>query len=173
MIYGPLELVDGRWVLGDAQRPGGRWVGFEPDGLVHHAEGTQGELIPWSRIMPGVGLQIGHGTKGSGYWGDVGLTGLLGGLPGPFQGRGGGHLSMTLRHPYEYRKLTFDRHPTWYRTAHVLLLAELLTHAVSEGDAHRLGDAEWLTWAVGRLETVGSWPLGHQPADVLQKSLSG
>ena len=173
MIYGPLELVDGRWVLGESRRPDGRWVEFRTEGLVRHANGTQGELIPWPRIMPGVGLQIGHGTKGSGYRGDVGLTGFLGGLPGPFKGRGGGHLSMRLRDPYEDRKFTFDRHATWYAVTDILLLAELLNHTVAKGDAHRLGDTEWLTRAVERLKSVNSWPPRSQPARVLQKALSG
>ncbi|WP_281179470.1 hypothetical protein [Streptomyces megasporus] len=29
---GPLELVDGRWVVGDARRPDGSWVEFRPEG---------------------------------------------------------------------------------------------------------------------------------------------
>ncbi|MFJ9610437.1 hypothetical protein ACIRS1_29255 [Kitasatospora sp. NPDC101176] len=78
---------------------------------------------------------------------------------------------MTLRHPYEERKLTFDRHAEWYKSTHVLLLAELMTQTVAAGDAHRLGDADWLEWAVGRLELVTSWPIGSQPAAVVRAAL--
>jgi len=169
--YGPLELVEGRWVVGDSHRPDGCWVELRTEGMVRHASGTEDELIPWSRVMLGISIQIGHGTKGSGYQGELGLTGVFGGLPGPFKGRGGGHLGMTLRHPYEDRKLTFDRHPEWYKPTHILLLAELMTQTVAAGDAHRLGDADWLEWAVGRLELVTSWPIGRQPTAVVQAAL--
>ncbi|MFH7595576.1 hypothetical protein WDV06_10810 [Streptomyces racemochromogenes] len=169
--YGPLELLEGRWVVGDSHRPDGCWVEFRPEGMVRHAGGTADEPIPWSRVLLGIRIQIGQGTKGSRYQGSLGLTGLIGGLPGPFRGRGGGYLGMTLRHPYEDVRLAFDRHAEWYKPAHVLLLAELMTQTVAAGDAHRLGDAEWLGWAVGRLERVTSWPVGRQPAAVVQAAL--
>ncbi|WP_158515549.1 hypothetical protein [Kitasatospora sp. MBT63] len=169
--YGPLELVSGRWVVGDSHRPDGCWVEFRTEGMVRLEGGAEDEVIPWSKVMLGIGIQIGHGTRGSASEGELGLTGILGGLPGPFKGRGGGHLSMTLRHPYEDRKLTFDRHAAWYKPTHILLLAELMTQTVAAGDAHRLGDADWLAWAVGRLELVTSWPIGRQPAAVVQAAL--
>lgn len=169
--YGPLELVEGRWVVGDARRPNSRWVELRPEGMTRHADGTADELVPWTRVMLGIGIQIGRGTKGSAFEGSMGLTGLAGGLPGPFQGHGGGRLRMTLRHPYEDRDLTFDRHAAWYKPAHVLLLAALMTQAVADGEAQRLGDAEWLGWAVGRLEGVTSWPVGRSPAAVVSGAL--
>lgn len=60
--YGPLELVDGRWVVGDPHRPDGCRVEFRPEGMVRHARGTEDESIPWSRVMPGIGIRIGQGT---------------------------------------------------------------------------------------------------------------
>ncbi|GGT57057.1 hypothetical protein P6B95_01195 [Streptomyces atratus] len=58
-----------------------------------------------------------------GQGGNFTLLGLLGGLPG-FKGRGGGHLDMTLRHPYEDRRVDFHRHRRWCRVFEILLLAE-------------------------------------------------
>ncbi|MET9416172.1 hypothetical protein ABZY03_18705 [Streptomyces klenkii] len=78
------------------------------------------------------------------------MLGLLGGLPG-FKGRGGGHLFMTLRHPYEDRSVHFDRHPRWYTSTEVVLLDELLTQTVAAGEVHRLADVDWLGRMVARL----------------------
>ncbi|MFE9804833.1 hypothetical protein ACFYP6_39620 [Streptomyces goshikiensis] len=76
---------------------------------------------------------------------------MLGNQPGPFQRRGGGHLDMTLRHPYEDRKLTFDRHPRAYPLLDTFLLEELLSQVVAADEAPRLGDPDELTRVVGRL----------------------
>ncbi|MFE7046512.1 hypothetical protein ACFU9X_46275 [Streptomyces atratus] len=63
---------------------------------------------------------VGRGCPARG--GNFTLLGLLGGLPG-FKGRGGGHLDMTLRHPYEDRRVDFHRHRRWCRVFEILLLA--------------------------------------------------
>ncbi|MBF6047197.1 hypothetical protein GO001_18460 [Streptomyces sp. NRRL B-1677] len=78
------------------------------------------------------------------------MLGLLGGLPG-FKGRGGGHLFMTARHPYEDRSVHFDRHPRWYTGAEVVLLEELMGQVVTAGEAYRLADVDWLGRMVARL----------------------
>ncbi|MED7955056.1 hypothetical protein PUR61_24520 [Streptomyces sp. BE20] len=39
------------------------------------------------------------GEKYPGKGGNVALMGTLGSLPGPFRGRGGGYLRMTVRNP--------------------------------------------------------------------------
>ncbi|MFE1752845.1 hypothetical protein [Streptomyces anandii] len=153
---GPLELADGRWAVGDIGRPKGRWVEFRPDGLFQHEpekragreEETGGPLIPWSRIMTGMNLTMGakYPARGS-----HGFGGLLGGLPGPWRGRGGGYLHMTLRHPYENWVVRFDRHPRHYRGMELVLLQELLTQVVQTDRARLLGDPEWLGRVVARL----------------------
>lgn len=153
---GPLELVDGHWVLGDAGRPGGARVEFREDGL--HAFGRDavaGEVIPWARIMLGFRLTLGgrYPSRGEIYC----PTGVLGGLPGPFRGRGGGYLHMTLRHPYEDHLLFFDRHPRWYRTQDILTLRAVMTQLVADGEVHRLGDADWTARVVARLSVFDGW----------------
>ncbi|MFJ8350343.1 hypothetical protein ACIQ9J_29060 [Streptomyces sp. NPDC094153] len=56
---GPLELTDGRWVMGDPSRPRSHWVELRTDGLYQHEPDSQGQLIPWSRIMPGILFTLG------------------------------------------------------------------------------------------------------------------
>ncbi|MFD0372152.1 hypothetical protein [Streptomyces sp. NPDC059071] len=152
-VWGPMERVDGRWVLGDARKPDGSWVELRPDGLFRHAPAVEDELVPWARIMIGPRLYIGRGLPREG---NVTLDGLLNGVP-PFKGRGRGHLDMTLRHPYEDHRLTFHLHARGYSTAEVTLLDLLFTTAVADGRAARLGDADWLGRVVARLPRPAPW----------------
>ncbi|MEV6673674.1 hypothetical protein [Streptomyces sp. NPDC051162] len=151
---GPLELIDGRCLVGDSRRPGGSWVEFRAEGLYRHEPGSEGELVPWSRIMPRVRVIVGRGYPAKG--GNFTIPGLLGGMPG-FRGRGGGHLDMALRQPYEDRSVRFDRHTHWYKLFDVVLLEELLRQTVAAGEAHRLADAEWLGCVFVRLKAPRSW----------------
>ncbi|MFL4949179.1 hypothetical protein ACJ6WE_17855 [Streptomyces sp. MMS24-I31] len=143
---GPLELLDGRWVMGDTGK--GHWVEFRRDGLYQHEPDSEGQLIPWPRIMLGMNL-----TMGSKYpaRGSNGFGGLLGGLPGPWRGRGSGYLHMTLRDPYENWIARFDRHPRSYPGAHLVFLQTLTMQVIDAGQAHLLGDPEWLGRVVARL----------------------
>ncbi|MGV9786966.1 hypothetical protein [Streptomyces sp. NPDC003435] len=159
---GPLELIDGRWVLGDTGRSGGAaWVEFRPEGL--YARGRDGgeEVLPWSRIMLGVRLTLGGTSPSKG--GPLTVLGWLGGLPGPFRGRGGGYLLMTVRHPYEDRAVFFDRHPRRYSLTELALLQELLSQTVQEGEAARLADGDWLGRVVARLSQRRLWAPGGFP----------
>ena len=153
---GPLERVDGRWALGDARRPGRARVEFRPDGLLAIARdsGASGaEVVPWSRIMLGFRITLG-GRYPRGLYAQMGI---LGGLPGPFKGRGGGYLHMTVRHPYEDQELFFDRHPRWYRTRDVLFLQAVMTQLVKDGEVHRLGDPDWTARVVEHLSRFDGW----------------
>ncbi|MFB0632627.1 hypothetical protein [Streptomyces sp. AB3(2024)] len=142
--------MDGRWLLGDPGRPGGgAWVEFREDGMRAHARDSSTELIPWSRIMLGMGVVIGARYPGRSE--TVTLLGMAAGLPGPLRGRRGGYLHMTVRHPYEDRQIFFDRHPQWYPLAEVTFLEALLTHLVAEGETRRLADTAWLDRVVTRL----------------------
>ncbi|WP_371494695.1 hypothetical protein OG871_05895 [Kitasatospora sp. NBC_00374] len=154
---GPLERVDGCWVLGDIGRPGGgAWVEFGTDGLHAHARDSGEEVTPWPRIMSGMALVL--GGKFPGKSGNFALMGMLGGLPGPFRGRGGGYLRMMVRDPYDDHAVFFDRHPRWYPPMELVLLEELLTQTVGAGEAHRLADGDWLGGVVERLtRPQGLW----------------
>ncbi|MGW7552918.1 hypothetical protein [Streptomyces rimosus] len=147
---GPLACVDGHWVVGDCFRPGGHWLEFRPDGIYQHARTPSEELLmPWARIMLGIGFSLGakYPQRGS-----VSPVGMIGGLPGPWRGVGRGYLHMTLRHPYEDWLASFDRHPRWYRMTELAQFEALLVHTGAAKELHRLGDADWLGHAVGRLK---------------------
>ncbi|MGW1132851.1 hypothetical protein [Streptomyces griseoluteus] len=146
---GPLERVDGRWTVGDFRRPGGAWLRFGAEGLHSYAHNAEGRMIPWSRIM-----LLTRFTLGAKYpKGSYGVRALLGGLPGPWRGRGRGYLHMTLRHPYEDWVAPFDRHRHWYNLTELVVFGELLTRTAEAGEAHRFGDADWLGRAVELLAT--------------------
>ncbi|MFH8405901.1 hypothetical protein ACH4FX_14150 [Streptomyces sp. NPDC018019] len=42
---GPLERIDGHWVVGDCFRPGGLWLEFRADGMYQHARTPADELL--------------------------------------------------------------------------------------------------------------------------------
>lgn len=144
---GPLERDGGRWLVGDDRGRYGYWVEFREDGLYQYAPRAEGQLVPWSRVM-----LVQRFTLGAKYpRGNFGLRGWLGGLRGPWLGSGPGYLHMTLRHPYEDWLARFDRHPRSYSGYQLFLFQELLRQTVGLGQAHRLGDPEWLDRVVTRL----------------------
>ncbi|WP_234390225.1 hypothetical protein [Streptomyces sp. MMG1533] len=151
---GPLNLFDGRWVVGDVRRPDGYWVEFRADGLYQHARDSEGQVIPWPRIMLGIGFTLGgkYPSRGS-----YSMWGMLGGLPGPWKGRFGGYLHMTLRHPYEDWVARFDRHPRWYPGAQLVLFEELLRQTGVADELHLLGDRVWLGSVVAQLAPRRPW----------------
>ncbi|WP_445524464.1 hypothetical protein [Streptomyces cyslabdanicus] len=152
---GPLELTDGRWVMGDPRsRPGSHWVELRADGLYQHEPNSEEQLIPWSRIMPGILFTLGakYPTRGN-----YSPMGMLGGLPGPWRGRGSGYLHMTLRHPYENWVARFSRHPRFYGGTELVLFEELLTQTSEAGEMHLFGDPAWLGSVVGRLALQRPW----------------
>lgn len=141
---GPLELVGGRWSIGDATRPDTHWVEIHPDGLHQRGPDSEGRLVPWSRIMTGIRLTWGkHSwtTKSKGVYT----------FKGTVAGRDGGWLHMTLRHPYENHQLRFDQHTRPYRAVDALRLESLLRQLVDEGKPRLLGDPEWVCRAVACL----------------------
>lgn len=167
---GPLELIDEHWVVGDSRRPGGSWLEFRVEGLYRQGHDGEGELIPWSRIMLGVRVYIGRGYPTHGQYS---LLGMVGNLPGPFRGRGAGHLDMTLRHPYEDRKLTFDRHARAYRLLDTFLLEEVLSQVVAADEAHRLGDRDWLRHVVARLALLSPWLTRRRLSEAVEEAWRG
>ncbi|MFG2326644.1 hypothetical protein [Streptomyces sp. NPDC048568] len=141
---GPLELVSGHWGIGDARRSDAHWVEFRPDGLHQHEPGSEGRLIPWSRIMTGISFSWGKHPWSSTSRGMYTLRGRV-------AGSSGGWMHMTLRHPYEDHPLRFDQHTRPYRAVDALRLESLLRQLVDEGKLHLLGDPEWVGRAVAHL----------------------
>ncbi|MET7690284.1 hypothetical protein ABZT06_20255 [Streptomyces sp. NPDC005483] len=143
-FFGPLELVDGHWGIGDATRAGTHWVELRPDGLYQHEPDSGGRLIPWSRIMTGIWITWGKHSWASSSRGRYTVKGMV-------AGRGGGWMHMTLRHPYEDHQLRFDQHARPYRAIDVLRLEYLLRHLIAEGKPQLLGDPEWVGHSVANL----------------------
>lgn len=138
----PLELTNGRWGVGDNTRPDAHWVEFRPDGLYQHEPDSEGQLIPWSRIMNGIWFTWGKHSWNTNSRGVYTLRGMV-------ATRKGGWMHTTLRHPYEDHQLRFDQHTRPYRAVDVLRLESLLRQLTTEGKLHLLGDPEW----VGRAAT--------------------
>ncbi|MFJ6560720.1 hypothetical protein ACIQMV_12685 [Streptomyces sp. NPDC091412] len=151
---GPLELTDGRWVVGDPSGPKGYWVELRADGLYQHEPDSEGQLIPWPRVMLGMLFTLGAKYPARGNYSPMGM---LGGLPGPWRGRGSGYLHMTLRHPYEDWVARFDRHPRFYGGTELVLFEELLRQTVQAGEAHLFGDPAWLGSVTGQLALQRPW----------------
>ncbi|MFJ1650147.1 hypothetical protein ACIOC2_01770 [Streptomyces sp. NPDC088337] len=146
---GPLELTDGRWAVGDSSGRKGYWVELRADGLYQHEPDSEGLLIPWPRVMPGITFTLGAKYPAKG--GIHSPMGMLGGLPGPWRGQGGGYLHMTLRHPYEDWLARFDRHPRFYGGTELVLFEELLRQTAQAGEVQLFGDPAWLGSVTGHL----------------------
>jgi hypothetical protein len=141
---GPLAAIDGRWGIGDATRPGCHWVELRPDGLYQHGPDTEGELIPWARIMTGIRISWGRSswnTNSRGWYTPRGTV----------TSGSRGWLHMTLRDPYEDRVLRFDRHAHPYRAVDAVRLDWLLRYLGDEGALRALADPEWVGRVVARL----------------------
>ncbi|MDT3724222.1 hypothetical protein ROS62_04695 [Streptomyces sp. DSM 41972] len=141
---GPLELVDGCWVVGDTSRADTHWVAFRPDGLHQHGPDSEGQLTPWSRIMLGIWLTWGKHARHTNDHGVYTFRGMV-------ATREGGWMHMTLRHPYEDVQLRFDQHARPYRAVDTLRLEFLLRQLIDDGKLHLLGDVEWVGRAVACL----------------------
>ncbi|MFF0292389.1 hypothetical protein ACFYST_02590 [Kitasatospora sp. NPDC004614] len=164
--YGPLENLDGRWAVGDSTLLGGRWVELRADGMVLHVGDAEGELIDWSRVTSGIRIQVGRFARGGGNAAGGGFD-----YPWPSKRPGIGYLFLTLRDPDESRRLTFNRHPEQYKSEEVLLAAELMASTVAAGEAHRLGDPEWLDRAVTRVAGITGWTMRSVPAELVKEAL--
>ncbi|MET9319441.1 hypothetical protein ABZX75_04480 [Streptomyces sp. NPDC003038] len=80
---------------------------------------------------------------------------------------------MTLRHPYEDRKLTFDRHARAYRLLDTFLLEEVLSQVVAADEAHRLGDRDWLRHVVARLALLSPWLTRRRLSEAVEEAWRG
>lgn len=143
-FLGPLELSNGRWGVGDITRAATHSVELRPDGFYQQAPDSEGQLVPWPRIMTGVWFTWGKHAWNPNSRGRYTLRGTV-------AGHAGGWMHLTLRDPYEDHQLRFDQHARPYRAVDVLRLEHLLRHLADEGTLHLLGDPEWVGRAVGNL----------------------
>ncbi|MFB8172101.1 hypothetical protein ACFC60_29550 [Kitasatospora purpeofusca] len=137
----PLVRVDGQWLLGDHRDR--THLEFAPEGIVPHADGQAGEVVPWARFMA-LGLQVTtHRWMGSRRTALLSLGQMAPlGLTGP-------HLAATVRHPYTYWTGRFSHHRGMqYAPSGLVTLGVLLGVTVDAGEAALLGDRAWMDEAV-------------------------
>ncbi|WP_406095010.1 hypothetical protein [Kitasatospora purpeofusca] len=137
----PLVRVDGRWLLGDHRDR--THLEFAPEGIVPHADGRAGEVLPWARFMS-LGLSVTtHRWMGSRRTALLSLGQMAPlGLTGP-------HLAATVRHPYTYWTGRFSHHRgVQYAPRGLVALGVLLAFTVDAGEAALLGDRAWMDEAV-------------------------
>ncbi|MEU1373173.1 hypothetical protein ABZ442_05850 [Streptomyces triculaminicus] len=140
---GPLEKVDGHWVIGE---PGQKMhVVFKPEGLEAHKDDQEPWLTPWWRFM-GLGVEVTSHRFTSSR-----LFGLSHHGPMTLQGP---RLVGTVRKPYEMWSAQFSRHRHAYPFQQIVLLQQLLGWSTETGMAERLGDPAWMDSAVARLAAV-------------------
>ncbi|WP_405937682.1 hypothetical protein [Streptomyces sp. NBC_00726] len=105
---------------------------------------TEGQLVPWARVMTGIRITWGKHARNTTGRGKYTLKGMV-------ADRDGGWLHMTLRDPYEDHHLRFDQHTRPYRAVDALRLEALLRRLTDEGRLGLLGDPEWVGRAVACL----------------------
>lgn len=134
-FLGPLELVDGRWVIGDPSGGKGSYLVLTAEGMEYYKPGTKGPevVVPWGRF---VNLGVSATTRA---WMTTRGLGALSG-EGVTMGPDGCAVEAFLRHPYEDWTAFYTHHERTYTNPHVFLVDELFRKTVEAKAAHRLGD---------------------------------
>ncbi|MFK0296468.1 hypothetical protein ACIQU6_39190 [Streptomyces sp. NPDC090442] len=127
-------------MAGNYPQPGRAWLEFRTDGLYQRTRKAEEQVIPWARFMSFNRLTVGAKYPSKGHYG---VRALFGGARG--------YLHLTLRHPYEDWVVSFDGHPHRYTLTDLVLFQALLASTINEGEAHKLGDGDWLGRAVAHL----------------------
>jgi hypothetical protein len=145
---GPLELVGGRWIIGDSTRKAGSFLVLAPAGMEHHTLGAPelGAVVPWSRCVE---LDV-LATQWA--WMATGTVGVLSaGGGGNVCGRRACSVQAVVRHPYGDWSANYTHHKRSYPYFEIALVQALFGKAVEPNAAHRLGDPEWFGQAVAQL----------------------
>ncbi|CAM3887393.1 hypothetical protein [Nocardiopsis rhodophaea] len=136
---GPLELVGGRWTIGDPYRKEGSCLVLTSDGMEHHKLAVEGPVavVPWSRIVDGPEVKA---TPRA--WLATRTAGVLiesFATRGPIAGPRACSVHAYLRHPYEDVWLNYTHHERRYPYLDTCLLDLLLKKTTEAKAAHRLG----------------------------------
>lgn len=168
---GPLEMIGGRWVIGDPTRKEGLSIVLTPEGLEHRRRGEAAPLLAmaWSQFVE---LKVRAAYQ---RWHATPVGGFVGGFAaGADMGRDGCSLHGILRHPYELWSVRYTHHQRSYTGGHVIVLKALFDQLTEAKALDRLGDPEWLGAAVAKLSTYTSWyaPKGNRLVKETIRSLS-
>ncbi|MFE0629458.1 hypothetical protein ACFW3D_21170 [Streptomyces sp. NPDC058864] len=145
---GPLELIDGEWVIGD---PTGDHVRLTGDGLSHVVWGVRTHQLAWSRVREIVLSVQPHRADHSKRLRRVAV--LLSWLGRPTQHVGlAANVGVGARNPYEQWSADFTHHARRYPRREITAACLLLDEVAASGRAARLGDPEWLSAVVRKLE---------------------
>ncbi|MET8623960.1 hypothetical protein ABZW30_09450 [Kitasatospora sp. NPDC004669] len=112
--------------------------------MEHRVVDREPKLVTWDRFR-GISLQVAcdpvFATRSAGF---LSLR--------PYSPWTGAALGSALRDPEEDWTARFTHHRAWYPARHILLLRFILLHAACERRTELLGDDEWLTQAVIKLQ---------------------
>ncbi|MFJ8018390.1 hypothetical protein [Streptomyces sp. NPDC096339] len=150
---GPLELVGGRWVLGDPARESSLSIMLTPEGLEHRRHGETALLatVKWGQFVS-LGVSAAHRNR---------QTSRTAGFASTFRDLGWGpdgcSLYGDLRHPYERWSARYTHHERRYPAGHVIVLQALFDQLSAAKALDSLGDPEWLGSAVTELSSYTSW----------------
>lgn len=158
LILGPLEFIEGEWIIGDPTARESRYLKLQQWGLSYWAQGAEAQVIPWSRLMnlhlTAQPRRLGN-SRALAIFTDLALA-----LTGSSR-RGGGeaYLAATLRNPYEDWSAHFSHGSRNYRKREIRQAEELLKQTVECGRAAKLGDPQWVAETV---ETIASLTAGSR-----------
>jgi len=152
---GPLEFVNGEWVIGDRSGHRSDYMKLGRRGLIRCANGVDSPPIPWSRFQE-IDLTAAASRAGNSRM-LAGLANVALNLSGIARSGGGSaYVSAILRHPYEDWKADFSHHARKYSRQEILLAGEFLKQAVGSGRGERLGDPAWVSEMIGKLAGLPS-----------------
>lgn len=149
---GPMEYVDGLWVIGD---PDGGHMKLTPRGLAHWVNGSETVELKWSRFIE-FGLQTQPSKRGDSKR-LVRMAKILADLSGTsYMGSKGSRVAALLRQPLEEWAAEFDHHARKYESREIALADELLRRVTADGNGARLGNVEWFSAVVQKIHQLPS-----------------
>ncbi|MEU7581001.1 hypothetical protein AB0B50_25745 [Streptomyces sp. NPDC041068] len=158
---GPLELVGGRWVIGDATRGTSSWLVLTAEGMEHHSSWAPEPraVVPWSRFVE---LDV---WAGQWAWMATRMMGVIG-TGSTMVGRDACSVRALVRHPYDTWSAHYTHHKRSCTFRHIGLVDALFAETTKAKAAHRLGDPEWLSEAVARLRALEGRGATERPGGV-------
>ncbi|MFD9006346.1 hypothetical protein ACFV0T_36290 [Streptomyces sp. NPDC059582] len=145
---GPLELVADEWIIGDPTARKSRYFKLQEQGLSYWVQGTQTQVIPWSRFMNLV-LSVQPTRLGNSR-----AMVILSAISMASGGARAAFLGATLRNPYEDWSADFTHAARKFGRRDICKAEEFLKQTVEFGRAEKLGDPRWVSQAVEKIANL-------------------